>query len=361
MPKQKKPLKPKPYPPRGQSAPQNHAKMARLRKVREERAPKWRDARPLLFQPQLIPKVWGDPKLGRSFGQEKDEAIGEVWLASDHPKARTPVAKGPLAGLTIGEALKELDSPFPGVGKDGSFPLLIKILKSRHALSVQVHPDDEMAQLLEGDVNGKTEAWFILASEGGHVGLGFTGQPKQRNAQFLGSTELLGALRRLEVQPNDFLLVPGREIHYVGSGVTLLEVQQTSDRTYRIHDWQRQGRDLHLEKAAQALCWTPRKDGELLTRNARRPDFGASCPFSMERLCINSQKERLEVGGPSLLVPVDPGSLLHWPGGTEDLLPWRCWLIPGELQVVITNRSRSSLLLVKSQSRQLIDKATREI
>jgi mannose-6-phosphate isomerase class I len=213
-------------------------------------------------------------------------------------------------------------------GTEERFPLLVKLIDSSEPLSVQVHPDDALAQELEHEAYGKTEVWHILESRGGHVGLGFVREPAERTADWLRGPEMPGLLRRLEVEAGDFVFVPGGEIHYIGPGVLLLEVQQTSDLTYRIHDWGRSSRELHLDKAARALRWEPRRDRELLERDTPQPLRAVPSPFRLERIQIAERRWLRAQQCPLIFVPLDGwGQIVH-AAGTWEVQPYRAWLLP---------------------------------
>jgi mannose-6-phosphate isomerase len=139
--------------------------------------------------------------------------------------------------------------------KNGEFPLLVKLLDAREWLSVQVHPDDTLADVLEGEPRGKTECWYILKAEpDAEIIYGLkNGISKQQYQYALNSGNDLELLHKVKVQKGDFIFVPAGTIHAIGPGIVLYELQQTSDTTYRLYDWDRCGidgnpRELHIEK-----------------------------------------------------------------------------------------------------------------
>ena len=209
--------------------------------------------------------------------------LGEVWAV--HGDLR--VANGLYAGQVLDDLWKRFPLELSGTAAaDGCFPLLVKWLDTSDWLSVQVHPDDEQARLLEGrpDASGKVECWYILSTaDEGELICGCNTEEDVQQIASLSGKELLAHLHRQRVRPGDFLFLPAGTIHALGPGITLLEVQQSSDLTYRFYDWDRTNTDgaerpLHIAKARQAWLhsqrigshsgWRPRTAlGELLTAN----------------------------------------------------------------------------------------------
>ncbi len=218
---------------------------------------------PLRFLPQPLPKVWGGRRLDSILpgGLGVDGPVGEVWELADREGAISEVAHGTYAGRNLaGLMLSERESLLGEVApsEDGRFPLLIKYLDADQPLSVQVHPDAKTARRLGGEA--KDECWYVLAAEPGaviYVGL----KPGVDAAEFasnVASHHLLDLLQQFEVRAGDFISLPAGTIHSLGAGVTLVEVQENADTTYRLFDWDRPGldgepRELHLEEGLQAI------------------------------------------------------------------------------------------------------------
>lgn len=294
-----------------------------------------------------MPKVWGGRRLASLFETQVAEPVGEAWLVSDHPISPTPVANGPLAGLRLGQALQAMEARESGSAR---FPLLMKLIESCEPLSVQVHPDDAMARELEGEPWGKSEAWYILESSGGHVGLGFGREPPERSAAFLLQERMPGYLQRFEVAAGDYLFVPGGEVHYIGPGVLLAEVQQSSDLTYRIHDWGRSGRELHTDKAARALSWQVRKGDELRRRGPGPPPFLGTWPFSVQELSV-TEPTSIEAGeGHMVLFPLRGSGRLSHAAGQWAMRAFRCWVLPKGTVVQIEPDGALQALLCSAET-----------
>ena len=182
----------------------------------------------------------------------------EDWLISAHPHGETPLR---LADGSAGPSLRALferDPALFGLPRQTRFPLLVKIITARDSLSVQVHPDDAYARLHEADPAGKDECWFILeAPEGAELILGQTARSREEAAKMIDDKNFAGLLRRVPVRPGDFISIPAGTVHAITGGITLLEVQQSSDNTYRLYDYDRlqngAPRPLHIEKSLDVI------------------------------------------------------------------------------------------------------------
>ncbi|MFM1920789.1 MAG: Mannose-6-phosphate isomerase ManA [Candidatus Hydrogenedentota bacterium] len=217
----------------------------------------------LTFTPAYFGRVWGGDafreKLG--LGVSDTRPTGEAWLIADHPSHESRM---PGNGATLRD-LMEIDAtgllgrkPLPARGN--RFPLLLKLLDCHELLSVQVHPDDALADRLGEADGGKTEMWYFLEAEPDAeiicgLAKGVTRERFQVAAQD-GSISTL--LRRWPVKAGDAALVSARTVHALGKGLVVAEIQQTSDVTYRVYDWDRVGangqpRELHLDKALECI------------------------------------------------------------------------------------------------------------
>ena len=220
----------------------------------------------LTFEPQLFERVWGGRSLER-FGKRvpPGEPIGESWEISDVEGAPSRITRGAYAGSTMRDLMESHAAPLVGEhGPCKQFPLLLKILDARDDLSIQVHPSDDDLRRAGSSMAGKTEAWVILEAEPGAkiihgLAPGATRTRLYRRLAELGggpfeACEAESFFRWVSVVPGDVVYIPAGTIHALGSGILLLEIQETSDVTYRIHDWGRMGTDgkprrLHVEAA----------------------------------------------------------------------------------------------------------------
>lgn len=205
---------------------------------------------PFRVEPRFVGRVWGWKDLHPWYDCEaKSEPIGEVWLTGDDCE----VATGPHAGKTLGEVFKELpEAMLGGKAPSGDSPLLIKVIFAREKLSVQVHPDDRLAQKY-GQPRGKTECWYVLAAEAGaEVAAGLkAGVTLDAVKAGIEDGTLEESLKMLSVRAGDMIYVDAGTVHAIWPGSVLLETQQNCDLTYRMYDYGR-GRELHIEKSLEA-------------------------------------------------------------------------------------------------------------
>ncbi len=225
----------------------------------------------LRFRPLYQERVWGGRRLSERYGRELAEGrpIGESWELVDRPGEQSVVADGPLAGVTLGELWRERRGLFGAraVGRPGRFPLLIKLLDARDVLSVQVHPPAALAALIGGEP--KTETWIVLDAEPGAyllVGLAPATTRMAFEACLRAGGDVAGLLHRVDVRTGDAILIPSGRVHAIGPGNVILEIQQNSDTTYRVFDFDRPGldgrpRDLHADQSLASIDFddfTPR-------------------------------------------------------------------------------------------------------
>ena len=233
---------------------------------------------PLRFEPLFRRYLWGGRRLAtvldKQIGPEDDYA--ESWEIVDRLTDQSVVANGSMAGLTLNEVLsqsgRELLGPktWSAIDNDalppqlrGRFPLLLKFLDANDVLSVQVHPDDETALgQVEPDL-GKTEAWYVLDADPGSViyaGLK-QGVDRARLQQAVDTKTTESVLHQIRPKPGDCIFVPAGTVHAIGSGLLIAEIQQSSDTTFRLFDWDRvdaegNRRPLHIEQALQATDYS---------------------------------------------------------------------------------------------------------
>ncbi len=211
---------------------------------------------PLLFEPSLHEKVWGGHAMKTQLGKQfaANGQVGESWEIY----SGNSIANGELAGKTLQEVLTQFPGEILGKHAQEDFPLLVKFLDAQEWLSVQVHPDDALAHELEGEPRGKTECWYILAAdENAEIIYGCSREltaEEFKNALTGGNAR--DVLQFVRVRAGDFIYVPAGTVHAIGPGILLYELQQTSDTTYRLYDWDRAGLDgkprpLHIDKGVR--------------------------------------------------------------------------------------------------------------
>jgi mannose-6-phosphate isomerase len=207
--------------------------------------------RPFRLAPFFSPRIWGFEDLSPWFDLKRPgDPVGEAWLTGDMCVAET----GPLAGRPLSEIVSAYQAELLGGDYVApTFPLLVKVLFPKEKLSVQVHPDDAMAQKY-GDPRGKTECWYTLdAQPDAHVALGVKpGAEAEKIRASILDSRLEDLLTLVPVEKQDMIFVDAGTVHAIGPGVVLLETQQNSDLTYRMYDYGRL-RELHIDRSLEAM------------------------------------------------------------------------------------------------------------
>lgn len=219
---------------------------------------------PLKFKPIIKDKIWGGTKLKTVLNKKtKTDKAGESWEISGYPGDVSQVKNGFLAGNSLEELIEVYmgdlvgDSVFEKFGT--LFPLLIKFIDANDVLSIQVHPDDELAREQFGSF-GKTEMWYIIEAEpGSETIVGFNqAVTRESYVSHLTNKTILSILNAEKTAAGDVFFIPAGRVHAIGKGILLAEIQQTSDATLRIYDFDRvddkgNPRELHTEKALEAI------------------------------------------------------------------------------------------------------------
>jgi mannose-6-phosphate isomerase len=262
---------------------------------------------PFKLEPTYRDYVWGGTRLrpGDSLTAGHD-VTAEAWVVYEG----NTILNGPYAGRTLSEAAGAEGAALLGgksVAQTGvRFPLLIKLLDCAQWLSLQVHPNDEQAEQLEGQGHfGKTEAWYVVeADEGAKLLSGFRAGVTQNEIQkAVGTKAILDLVEHRDVKPGDTLFMSPGTIHALGPGLLIYEVQQTSDLTYRVYDWDRPmmgRRVLHIDQAIQTLNPDARGEvqpGNLDTRITRRENLLSCDYFSLDLIAGQSGFLAVDNGG----------------------------------------------------------------
>ena len=236
---------------------------------------------PLSFEPILKDRIWGGTKLKDYLNKSiSSEITGESWELSAVPESVSVIESGSFKGKNLSEVIDLYPSEILGqkvykqFGKQ--FPLLFKYLDAKQDLSIQLHPSDELAQKRHNSF-GKTEMWYVMqADEGARIIVGFKeDSSKEAYVKKLESDDILSLLNEIPVKKGDVFLLETGTIHAIGAGVLLAEIQQTSDITYRIYDWNRLDADgnkraLHTDLAVDAINYQTtscRKDYTAIENN----------------------------------------------------------------------------------------------
>jgi mannose-6-phosphate isomerase len=280
---------------------------------------------PLVFTPYLRPQVWGGRALAEAFGKRLPPVgdFGESWEISGQAHHVSAVAEGPFAGANLNELCVDYRAELFGLNhpRRAAFPFLVKLLDCERLLSVQVHPNDATAAKLLGEPNGKTEAWVVLQAGPDAViyaGLkkGVTPSSLRRH---LDEDTVQECLHSFKPQVGDCLFVPAGLVHAVGGGVVMAEVQQTSDATFRLFDWNRVDprtgvkRPLHVEESLASIDFAlgPRAP------EPRQPLDAAPPGVSGERFvhCPYFRLDGFEFASERIVeafLPCPPGELTIW-------------------------------------------------
>lgn len=282
---------------------------------------------PLTFEPIYKEKVWGGRSfetLGRDLPGTDANGIGESWEIADLATTSVSggggnaeysvVANGPLKGQSIRELMQTYGEAVLGKGvqpsDDGGFPLLIKFLDAKENLSVQVHPSPEYAAAHE-DAYLKSEAWYIIDHEPGAViykGLAPGTTPEMLRAALEANTDeaVVPLLNAIEVKKGDCHYLPSGTLHALGAGVLVAEVQTPSDTTYRVYDWGRTDRELHIEQAMACIDFTDQDEVAEARGNAEQIESGVSLThlakckhFLIDEITFDSPAEYKGLAGES--------------------------------------------------------------
>jgi mannose-6-phosphate isomerase len=301
---------------------------------------------PLKFTPLVKPTPWGGRNLETLFGKPLPAGVpcGESWEIVDLPDDQSVVCEGPLASRDLAWLVANRRQELLGEAEllMGRFPVLFKLLDAAETLSVQVHPDEEACRRLGAGARPKTEAWYILQAEVGaklYVGLAEGVTPIEfRQAIQDGSVEPL--LRAVEVKPGDFVYLPSGTLHAIGAGIVLAEIQQSSDTTYRVFDWNRVGLDgkprtLHVNEALESIHFEISGKPPHASPLSGRP--GIRCPaFCIERVGLGAGAETpLDAGRPRIVCCVEGAGNISQTG--ESPMP----LLPGDSCLVPACRAES--------------------
>jgi mannose-6-phosphate isomerase len=217
---------------------------------------------PLAFEPILIERIWGGRRMESEFHKRlpPQKCIGESWEVVDRPEAQSIVANGALRGATLHELWeRQRQEIFGGISDAPRFPLLIKILDAQENLSLQVHPPEEIASKLGGEP--KSEFWYVVqAHPEAKLFVGFREPMTQETFEArVRNGTIIDHIHRIDVQSGDAIFLPAGSVHAIGAGNLIIEIQQNSDTTYRVFDWNRidpstgKKRDLHIEQAIQSI------------------------------------------------------------------------------------------------------------
>ena len=279
---------------------------------------------PITFTPLYMERVWGGRELETKYERtlpSTDTPYGESWEITDRPDEQSVVNAGTYEGSTLGQLWQDHREEIFGGGFENKerFPLLIKILDARDDLSIQVHPPADIAPELEGEP--KTEMWYIADAEPDaklYAGMK-TGVTREDFKKALTNGTVDQVIHTISPKAGDSIFIPSGRLHAIGAGLLIYEIQQNSDTTYRVFDWNRMGldgepRQLHIEESMRCIDFTD-AEPSMDTPNGNTL---ATCPyFHIDRLNLS---ENTSVGNPDperfSIVSVVSGSLSSEDGRT---------------------------------------------
>ncbi len=301
---------------------------------------------PARLAPIFVPRIWGARNLSPLFPEHSQEVepIGEVWLTGNE----CAFATGEFAGRTLGDVWPSLPEEWTGTLLRGlpRIPLLVKFIFPEEKLSVQVHPDDAYAERHESAAGsvGKTEMWYVVsAREGASVRVGLHPNVTRESFQrAVADGTVENCLGSVAVRAGDAVFVPAGTTHTICPGVVLCEIQQHSDITYRVFDYNRVGTDgkpraLHLRQALNVMQFGEQSGGLCdpvrITRGAVTETFYAACRYFAaerwefrERIAAATSPERFD-----LLIFLEGRGRMEFAGGAESFGPAEVWLLPAAL------------------------------
>jgi len=304
---------------------------------------------PLTFESILMERVWGGRRLEAGFGKKLPplKRIGESWEIVDRPEAQSIVQNGPLRGKTLHQLwTQNRDEIFGDVPDSPRFPLFLKLLDAQEKLSLQVHPPDGVANRLKGEP--KTEFWYVAAADpGAEVYLGFRESiTRDQFEKALRDGTAADYVHKIRVKPGDAAFLPAGRFHALGAGNLLIEVQQNSDTTYRVFDWNRvddlgNRRQLHVKQALQCIDFDDVRpgllhpEGELLLHHNL---------FEIQKWNLDSPRE-IAPGRQFAIACCLSGALRC---ADVDLTPGEFFLVPAQLQdrQLLPQAERTTLLRV---------------
>lgn len=291
---------------------------------------------PIKFENLYYERIWGGKDLEKFRDNVPSGIIGESWDIACHKNGTGTVINGQLRGKSFDEIIKKYGERL--LGKEISsqeFPLLIKLITAQDKLSVQVHPDDEYANRVEKD-SGKTEAWYVVdAQEGASLIVGTKDCDKEKFKKAINEGKLDKYLNKIPVKKGDFFYVQSGLVHAICEGVLIAEIQQSSDTTYRVYDYNR-GREIHVDKALEVIDFNLRGEnsqGIVIKKNGYDKTYLCLGKyFTIQKYEVTgSVKENSDEKRFYLFTCVEGNGTIKYDGGEEKILMGDSILIPATL------------------------------
>lgn len=315
---------------------------------------------PTRIEPIFSPRIWGAKSLAPLFPEKTNlaETLGEAWLTGFDCN----IATGPFAGKTLGAAWHEMPPEWRGsrLAATRDFPLLVKFIFPADKLSIQVHPDDAYASVHEKAAGGrgKTEMWHVVSAEPGarlFAGLK-SGVTKENFLEALAAHTLEELFQAHEVGASDTFFIPAGVPHAIGPNIVICEVQEYSDLTYRVYDYDRvdaygKPRELHIEKALDVIKFGSAHVNKIsplrLNASAQHGKLLCACRyFAAESFELPGRREfPADQGNFQLLIILSGRGNLGWPDGAAHYHAGECWLFPASLDLAALYPSEHTTVL----------------
>lgn len=304
---------------------------------------------PIKFVPIYKEKVWGGNRLMKELLKEiaVTTEIGESWEIACHKEGTCKISNGMYRNKTLEELMHENSSEIFGkisTNFKDRFPLLVKFIDANDKLSVQVHPDDDYAMRYENDL-GKTEMWYVVdAHPGAKIIYGLKkGVTKDDFIKAIERNDIASTLREVEVKKGDVIFIPAGTVYAIGKGILIAEIQQNSDVTYRVYDWDRVGmdgkpRDLHIDKALDVINFdrfveNPKIESQIVARPGYKIINSLSCDyFDVNVLNVDDYYGR-ELKGErfEILMCIDGEFDIEYGDGFESFVKGETILVPANI------------------------------
>ncbi|MCG8390577.1 MAG: class I mannose-6-phosphate isomerase [Cytophagales bacterium] len=315
---------------------------------------------PLNFYPLFKSKVWGGSKIQDVLGKQNDLSgrCGESWEISTVPGNISRVASGHLKGFPLDLLIRTFKEKLVGnkiyEKHKKNFPLLFKFIDAQEDLSIQVHPDDELAMARHNSL-GKTEMWYILeAGDKASIINGFNTRLDEQSFSGISSNAMDSIFNRQQVQAGDVVFIPAGTVYAIGAGILLAEIQQSSDVTYRIHDYNRSDlngnrRELHLDLAKEAIDYGIDQGHNVFSSIYSAPKLVECDYFTTNHLTPEHTvlRDYSQIDSFVVYMIIDGDAMLKYHGGEVEVHKGDVYLIPASMEyTIIDPLSRVKLLEV---------------
>lgn len=306
---------------------------------------------PLKFQPIFREKIWGGTRIRDMLGLDTEGLpnCGEAWVLSGVPGNETVVSEGFLEGNELNELVEVYMDDLVGEKVfeqyPDQFPILVKFIDANDYLSIQVHPNDEMARK-KGLKNGKSEMWYIVSAEkDAELIIGFNRKvDRQQFLRHLEEKSLMAILNVEKVAEGDVFFIPAGRVHALGPGILLAEIQQTSDITYRIYDYDRTDsrgnpRELHVTEALDAMDFEVYSSYRIHYPHIENKsvELVNQAPFITNLIDCNTSfpRDYSALDSFVILTCVSGNTSVEYRDGKVSLIQGECLLIPAELEKIV--------------------------